>query len=113
MAASASGQAPQASLLSLLTALSIHLTPFPLLYALPSALQLFAHFQLVSERIKAEAARALREDEKLRTTSSALNEKERRRVERWAGRDAVDAMLGFSVEFRKHVSVTEQEKTLH
>ncbi len=112
----------KASLSTLLAALQTHLTPTPLLNALPTALQLFAHFQLVSERIKAEAARALTEHDELvrelelsgvaqgdQVAMGALKKEEGRRLRRLAARDEEETMLAFSLEFRKHVSPVHRE----
>ncbi len=106
-----------ASLPTLLAALRAHLIPAPLLNALPTTLQTFAHFQLVSERIKAEAMRALVEHDALlkemelsavevedQVKMGVLSEKEGRRLKRLVQRDEEDRMLAFSMEFRRHVS---------
>ena len=108
----------RASLTTLLSALRVHLTPTPLLNALPTALQIFAHFQLVSERIKDEARRALKEHEKLLrhlelfgseeedlVVMGALTKKEGKRLRSLAERDEGETILAFSLEFRKHVSL--------
>ena len=105
-----------ASLSTLIDALRAHLIPKPLLNALPTALQIFAHFQSVGERIKLEAARALREHyEMLRlmdrravnpqdqVTLGALDEQETRRLIELAKRDEKETMFALSMDFRKHV----------
>ncbi|CAD6584779.1 MAG: hypothetical protein TREMPRED_003955 [Tremellales sp. Tagirdzhanova-0007] len=104
-----------ASLSTLIDALRAHLIPKPLLNALPTALQIFAHFQSVGERIKLEAARALREHyEMLRlmdrravnpqdqVTLGALDEQETRRLIELAKRDEKETMFALSMDFRKH-----------
>ena len=105
-----------ATLWTLINALQAHLIPTPLLNTLPTALQIFAHFQLVGERIKLEAARALEEhhetlksmdDRAIRlqdqVAMGALNEKDGRRLNKLAKRDEEETMFAFSMEFRKHV----------
>lgn len=103
--------------MSILQALEAHLSPSPLLAKLPIALELYAHLQLLSARIKSECRRALAEQEILADElmrkgvppvkwldCGALNQREGRRMKRWAGRDGEGRMFGFSLEFRKHVS---------
>ena len=107
-----------ASLSTLLTSIQAHLSPRPLLNALPTALQLLAQIQLVSGQVKVEAARALREHDNLSrrleergiveeewVRYGALSKKEGRRLKRMTERDEGGKMMGFSLEFRKHVSV--------
>ena len=107
-----------------LEALRVHLLPSPLLNALPTALQVFAHFQLVNERIQAEAARALirhdevtldlesrRTDLEDQVALGALSRSEGRRLKRMLNSKQSELMLAFSLEFRKHVSLLNPELT--
>lgn len=102
-----------------LPVLRSHLEPSPILKALPTALQIFAHFQLLSLRIAEQAAEALDiqeelaaelEDESLPLSKwvkrEALSREEGRRIKAWSGRDEGDIMFGLSLEVRKIVRVT-------
>jgi hypothetical protein len=114
--ASTSRTSPPAGLTQIISSLRDHLQPTPILSALPTTLQLFAHLQLVSTCIKREAATALRKqgdllqrlaeegvDEGEMISRGALNRAEGRNVRKWAKRDEGDVMMGLSMEYRKHV----------
>ncbi|WWC97019.1 hypothetical protein V866_003896 [Kwoniella sp. B9012] len=101
----------------ILQTLRAHLIPHPILAYLPTVLNLFAHLQLLSDKIQSEAIRALTIHVKLvkrlnkegchpqeQVFRGALNEREgndiicvKKRREEAKGR-----MLAFSLEFRKH-----------
>lgn len=124
MTASDIDGSPRASLSALLQSLRNHLVPTPLFNALPTTLQIFSHFQLVSERIQAEALRGLKEHDELtqemeawgiaeedQVAMGALRPKEGRKLRRMTQRDNNETMLAFSLAFRKQVSLCGRDAT--
>lgn len=115
MIASPSSSKSPASYQTVLQALEEHLEPTPLLSTLPSALNLFAHLQLVSRQITRQAAKALNyhqdtlvkhkgDNERRPETIAALSEVDMKRLGKMKARDEGDVMFGLSLELRRRVS---------
>ncbi|OCF57975.1 hypothetical protein L486_04001 [Kwoniella mangroviensis CBS 10435] len=105
----------------ILQTLRAHLIPHPILAYLPTVLNLFAHLQLLSDKIQSEAIRALTVHVKLvkrlnkegcnpqeQVRRGALNEREGNEIISVKKRreEAKGRMLAFSLEFRKHHAAT-------
>ncbi|KAK8861530.1 hypothetical protein IAR55_002352 [Kwoniella newhampshirensis] len=122
----------QASPALLLEALRAHLLPSPIFPRLQSALEIYAHFQILSRQLRSEAHRAVMiQEEMLQELDAAgydpieqvrrgtLNEYDGQIIGNIGKRDGDDMMFGFSLEFRKYYfafllsSPTLTPKTAH
>ncbi|KAK4684630.1 hypothetical protein P7C73_g5540, partial [Tremellales sp. Uapishka_1] len=88
-----------ATLPTLYNSLEAHLLPTPILSSLPTALQLFADFQLVNKLLKSEAIRALHE---IASTKADISDNDAKLLKKVSRRDSDDGMFGCSVEFRRY-----------
>jgi len=108
--------ASSASPSTLLHALKAHLLPTPCFSSLPTALTIFANFQLLSNKLQSHAHRVLQLDTQIRNdlltrgipetdleNEGTLSYKELKRIRRIARRDE-GFMYIFSSEIRKHVN---------